>query len=76
MGIKAGRREIRRGDEVRIVDENGREVRGWVESAVNCGVDHDENWYIVLRDKYGVPWYWKQGIDGGTIEILYIATID
>ena len=71
--MQVGPRTIVRGDEVIIVDGEGHSERGVVESAHNYGRNGTDDWYIELRNAKGQPVYWKQGIDGGTVEIKYIA---
>ena len=79
---------IKKGDRVRITVQGGRGVygAGWGEGIVLSAANNEwnpdkpANWYIELdKDKCGGRnWetgygYWKQGCDGGTVELLKTA---
>jgi len=65
---------IKQGDTVRITLENGFTCTGTVLSASNMAFSgQPDNWYIELNATSGCILgytYWKQGPDGGTIELL------
>jgi len=63
--------KIEKGDIIKIRCQ-GRVIRGLVDSAVNWAMpDEPDNWYIEFFsvDIDGVG-YWKQGIDGGSVEVI------
>jgi len=65
--------EIRKGDRVRITTSMY-DVVGTVVSATNYKkywlANAEDNWYIEFIADEGGFGYWKQGNDGGTIEVL------
>lgn len=48
-------------------------IFGFVDSAVNWGTEEKPDWYIEFHDRPHNPYYWKQGQDGGTLTIHWIA---
>jgi hypothetical protein len=69
--------EIKKGDIVKITNQNIA-VEGKVDSAINYGTDDNPNWYIEIKVTRGITHntpigmaaYWKQQIDGGTVEMI------
>lgn len=57
-----------RKDDIIEVTSMGQTVRGVVKSASNWGTTSDPDWYIEFTDLKGMPHYWKQKIDGGTVK--------
>lgn len=75
--------KIEQGDRVKVTmnGDGGWFGDGWAEGIVlwaqNYGVGDDENWYVeFVKDKVeGRHWetgygYWKQGVDGGKMEVI------
>jgi hypothetical protein len=61
---------IGKGTRIRLRNVYGGFITGTVDSASNQGTDANPNWYIELTaDEYGAI-YWKQAIDGGSVEII------
>ena len=62
--------QIKQGDTV-CVKCKGYHITGKVLTAHNWKIipdDHDD-WYIELTGQHGYA-YWKQGVDGGTVELV------
>jgi hypothetical protein len=66
--------KLKKGDKIRITGAFRRAatvIEGTVISWSDFGDDNGPNWYIELRPtniKGSNYLYWKQGIDGGTVE--------
>lgn len=61
-------KEILEGERIRVSSQ-GFTRSGIVQSAKNYGRAGQSDWYIEFLSDDG-PCYWKEGIDGGTVEIL------
>lgn len=62
--------KIKKGDIVKITC-NGVWTECEVRSTTNWGTDDSPNWYIeCVSTLSGLAAYWKQQIDGGTVEMV------
>jgi hypothetical protein len=61
---------MKRGSVIRVTID-GSSVVGVIDSATNWGTNDAPNWYIQYhRSDNMMPCYYKQALDGGTLELL------